>query len=228
MREDGTVERLLKGQEARWAKETKERSSRLRKGIKGFVDFISGRAAAIRRLNEQEAFQSYVRDRGQRESLYGVQRLELSGLDKRIDTMRSQHRQERMQLARRIAAAWKFEREGCEHAPSRIRDMVGHAGDQKSPLNNALAQIKFTLMMFGEEPEEIIKEFVGDAKSRDDAVLVAETFARAASKSIPLAVLKMAIPQSAINHRVRQSLRRRKCPMLADLCCKISPSEYRM
>lgn len=108
-----------------------------------------------------------------------------------------------------------------------IRDMVETASKEDRPeLENALAHIRFSLMMLGDAPETIIDEFMKDAESRREAILVAETFARKARESIPAAVLKMAMPEAAKNHRVRQALRRRRCPSLAAFCSPVTRGDY--
>lgn len=113
-------DRLEKKQEERWRAETKMRTGRLHKGIRGFVDFITGKAATIRRLNEKEAYDGFVRDRDQREALFKEQSKERDGLQKRIDAMRSQQRQERMGLARRVVDVLRRSDE-IQRAPSRGR-----------------------------------------------------------------------------------------------------------
>lgn len=110
-----------------------------------------------------------------------------------------------------------------------IRAMVENAPEEDRPkLRNALIEIKFALMLLGDAPETIIAEFMNDAKSRRAAILVAENFARTARACIPFAVLKMAVPRMAKNHRVRQALRRRRCPSLACLCSPITRAECRI
>ncbi len=68
------------------------------------LDVLTGRLFQVRRENEREAFQSYRRDRNQREEVYGEQRKERVALQSRIDAMQSRHRQDRMRLAAQIAS----------------------------------------------------------------------------------------------------------------------------
>lgn len=93
---------LERGQDRRWATETADRSSRLRTGIRGLLDVVIGRAAAIKKINEQEAYEGFMRDRAQREALFGSQSQESAGLHKQITAVRARQRQERMHLAARI------------------------------------------------------------------------------------------------------------------------------
>ena len=96
---------LLKKQEQRWQAETKERSARINKGLRGAWELLTGKAAAIRRQNEREAYQGYVRDGGQREALVKAQSKDREELQGRIDALTARHREERMRLAERIADA---------------------------------------------------------------------------------------------------------------------------
>lgn len=94
---------LLKKQEQRWQTETKERSARINKGLRGAWELLTGKASAIRRQNEREAYQGYVRDGGQREGLVKAQAKDREELQGRIDALTARHREERMRLAERIA-----------------------------------------------------------------------------------------------------------------------------
>jgi hypothetical protein len=99
---------LLEKQDKRWRKETKERSDRLHKGLRGVLEILTGRARTVRRENEREAYKGHLRDRDQREALFKAQMKERGGLQERLDTVRRIHRQERMRLARRIAEVLRF------------------------------------------------------------------------------------------------------------------------
>jgi hypothetical protein len=107
-------------QEQRWREETKIRAERVRTGFKGLVDKLTGKAAAIRRENEMEAYRGFVRDRDQREALHSEQRKERGDIQKRIDEVRERHRMERMRMARRIADVLRHTSE-MESEPSRRR-----------------------------------------------------------------------------------------------------------
>jgi hypothetical protein len=99
-------ERVLLGQRQnlRWLEETRERSARFRRGLSGLYDFLTGRTAAIRRQNEREAYESHLRDKGQREALFAEQMRERQALQIHIETLRTRHREQRMALARHVAA----------------------------------------------------------------------------------------------------------------------------
>jgi len=102
---------LAQGQERRWQAEAKTRSERLRKGLMGVVDFFTGRATAMKRQNEREAFQCFIRDRTQRETLYKAQSGKTAALHKQVATLQARHRQERMQLAARIGQMLRIGRD---------------------------------------------------------------------------------------------------------------------
>lgn len=109
---------LSNGQERRWAAETAERSARLRTGIKGVLDFIIGRAAAIKKRNEQEAYQCFMRDRAQREALYKSQSGETATLHKLYADLTQRQRKERQALAAKVGQMLRLTRQP-QKAPSR-------------------------------------------------------------------------------------------------------------
>lgn len=115
---------LERGQERRWDAETAERSGRLRTGIKGVLDFIIGRAAAMKKRNEQEAYQCFLRDRTQRESLYKSQSSETATLHKLYADLTARQRQERQVLAAKVGQMLRLTRKSehsPDHHPSRQR-----------------------------------------------------------------------------------------------------------
>src|SRR5690606_9611341 len=117
---------LEQGQKRRWKAEAQERQQRLRTGLMGVVDFFTGRAAAMKRQNEREAFQCFARDRAQKEALYKSQSGETAALHKQVATLKARQRQERMQLAARIGQMLRISRESDrkrerqpDHTPQR-------------------------------------------------------------------------------------------------------------
>lgn len=107
-------ELLTRGQEERRIRENRERQSRIRTGIRGLLDFVIGRAAAIRRINEREALECVIRDRGQCEGLFRSQIAERQGLQRHIDRVRKEQRQTLMQMGRAIGRSLK----GPERVPA--------------------------------------------------------------------------------------------------------------
>lgn len=117
---------LERGQAQRWQAETKTRSARLRTGIKGLLDVLIGRAAAIKRQNEIAALQCFQRDRQQREALYRAQSGDTRALHARYAALRDAQRQERQRIAGRIGQLLRISQQ-AEHArqhqpaPQRLR-----------------------------------------------------------------------------------------------------------
>ncbi len=110
--------RLHARQAQRWRNETRARQERFRKGLAGLYDFLTGKAAAIRRDNERETFRSWQRDRAQRENLFAEQMRERRKLQHRLDAIRETHRQDRLRLARRIVTVL---RQNVRQQPDRTR-----------------------------------------------------------------------------------------------------------
>lgn len=108
---------LLTQEQAQRSKaEAQARQMRFRTGFKGVVDFITGRAAAIRKQNEREAYRGLARDNSQREALYKAQSDETAALHTEVAGLKSQHRQERMQFTARVGQMLKLSREAT-HEP---------------------------------------------------------------------------------------------------------------
>ncbi len=84
-------EKLRAGQEARWTEETKARSERFRRGVRGLWDHVSGQYARIKRQNEREAFAALKRDQTQRQVLIDAQLHERRELQFHIRDARKRH-----------------------------------------------------------------------------------------------------------------------------------------
>lgn len=95
--------RLQSKQDERWIAETKSRSERLNKGVRGLFDRMSGKAKATQAQNEREAYQAMLRDRNQRADLIKAQMQERQKLQKQIDKLRAKHKQDRQILANDVA-----------------------------------------------------------------------------------------------------------------------------
>ena len=91
--------RLADKQRERWARETQERSDRLRAGLAGLWDNITGKARVIRAINEREAIDGAKRDRVQRDRLIAAQLKERQPLQVRLDAVKARHARERQALA---------------------------------------------------------------------------------------------------------------------------------
>ncbi|MCC0007696.1 MAG: relaxase/mobilization nuclease domain-containing protein [Hyphomicrobiaceae bacterium] len=102
--------KLKRGQTRRWKQETRTRSERLNKGLRGVWELLTGKARAIRRKNDLEAYQAYRRDRSQREDLFQAQMKDRKSLQARFDALREHQMQERKILARKMAEVLRLTR----------------------------------------------------------------------------------------------------------------------
>jgi hypothetical protein len=94
---------MRKGQEKRWRDETRVRSERLNKGVRGLIDWVNGKAKSTKKRNELEAHQCMLRDRKQRDELVKAQMSDRQALQKRFDTIRKKQIQDRKLLARDVS-----------------------------------------------------------------------------------------------------------------------------
>lgn len=78
--------KLIKGQQDRWNTETRQRSERLNKGVKGVWQRVTGAHKRIQQQNEQEALAALKRDREQHEVLIFAQLKDRRELDAKIKT----------------------------------------------------------------------------------------------------------------------------------------------
>jgi hypothetical protein len=103
--------KLEKDHEARNVRETLERQARLRKGLFGFWDRLTGKHSKVRKQNEYEAIQSRQRDRAERERLIFRQLDLRRTLDQEIKRTRQEHAERTAELHRDIASYKEFGKE---------------------------------------------------------------------------------------------------------------------
>lgn len=89
-------------QAVRRREETQERSGRFRRGLGAVMDVLTGRLFAVRRQNEREAFECFVRDRTQQETLIRQQAEEKRALVQRIEALQRAQREAHRQLLRQV------------------------------------------------------------------------------------------------------------------------------
>jgi hypothetical protein len=111
---------LKAGQEERAQREREARQARFRKGVRGLLDVVTGRAASIRRENERLALEAFRRDRDQREYMFEAQMKERAALQEKIAETRKEQRSARMLTARRIAFLLELDR--GQRAPARTTE----------------------------------------------------------------------------------------------------------
>jgi hypothetical protein len=105
-------------QAARHREETRERASRFRRGLGAVMDVLTGRMFAVRRQNEREAFECFVRDRTQQHILMTQQADEKRVLVERIATLRQSQREAHKQLLRQVLVFTSYAR------PAHVRDAL--------------------------------------------------------------------------------------------------------
>lgn len=127
-RHSGERALLAHKQSGRWALETQERAERFRAGLRGLLDTITGRARAIRMINEAETIQGLKRDRVQRDRLIWAQLKERAPLQAQLASLREHHAQERSHLAQEIV----------RHLRSRVREAEAPAPRPTRPRRRGL------------------------------------------------------------------------------------------
>ncbi|MCG3267169.1 relaxase/mobilization nuclease domain-containing protein [Yoonia sp. I 8.24] len=109
---------LNEDQAQRWRTETKIRSDRLNKGLRGLFDRITGAHRKIIKVNMHEAKQCALRDQTARSDLIQSQMQERQALQTRFTKTRKKHKQERSHLAQTIKRSLKR----TTHVPDQSRD----------------------------------------------------------------------------------------------------------
>jgi hypothetical protein len=94
---------LVFRQRERWKAESRARSDRLHKGLKGLWQRLSGEVRTIERQNYQEAIAALTRDREQRERLALDQRRDRQPIQQRLKDLRGIRARDRRLMAREIA-----------------------------------------------------------------------------------------------------------------------------
>ncbi|MEJ7925815.1 relaxase [Sphingobium sp. AN641] len=94
--------RLTERQAQRQQEETAARARRLRSGLMGLIDKVTGKATAIHQQNQVEAWDALRRDRVQRDRLVIDQMHERRRLQERLDKMRLRHVESRRTLNREL------------------------------------------------------------------------------------------------------------------------------
>jgi len=104
-------QRLDAGLAKRWNAEQRQRASRIRGGVKGAWDLLTGRYWKARRQNEMESFFALQRDRTQRDTLLRDQLKERGGLQSDIQQARNSQARQILALYRDAARFRQAERE---------------------------------------------------------------------------------------------------------------------
>lgn len=88
--------------------EKKDRAGRFKRGLGAVMDILTGRLFAVRRQNDKEAIECFIRDRSQQEALVQQQALEKRDLVERIGKLRAENRHQRRALIRQMLAWTKY------------------------------------------------------------------------------------------------------------------------
>ncbi|MEQ6335445.1 relaxase/mobilization nuclease domain-containing protein [Sphingobium sp. MK2] len=96
--------------------EQRQRGERMRHGLAGVLDRITGRYAKLRTENEREAWAALQRDREQRQRLVDAQLAERRELQQRIVNVRKDHGNRVVELHRDLAAQLSSDRSGVRDA----------------------------------------------------------------------------------------------------------------
>ncbi|MEZ5529738.1 MAG: hypothetical protein R3E57_07355 [Porticoccaceae bacterium] len=130
-------------QKERWKQEALGRANRLRKGIMGMWDRVSGRHGKVAQRNKEEITENRRRDYAERQSIYRRHLAERQELQKRIMKIKAAHEKEKQKLVRELGHSVQvvdkhltneFNRQNQEaaqtHDRSHIRDEFGDAARQ--------------------------------------------------------------------------------------------------
>lgn len=130
MKENHALERvrLDEGQKARSITEARQRAARLRGGVAGLWDRMTGQHGRVTRENETDAFAAFRRDRDQRNGLVADQLNERRTLQCAIVAVRHRYTARVTELYRDLA------RQAPDHGVQRehLRDSFGEAARSKS------------------------------------------------------------------------------------------------
>lgn len=118
--------KLDEGQAQRQAAEMRERGTRLRRGVLGFWDRMTGKRAGVVKTLEAEAFEAWKRDRAQRDRLVSDQLAERRALQLHIRYERSRHAARLTELHRDLR---RFEPE--REARQSLRETFAEAARQR-------------------------------------------------------------------------------------------------
>jgi hypothetical protein len=129
----GERQKLDTAQKDRWDRETKERSDRLNKGMKGLWQRMTGEHARIIKHNQFEALEALGRDQAQREELIFAQAAERRRLQGQMQAARAAHTKEMADLHRDLARLRRGELPEARKAkPVSTREAPAERTDEKT------------------------------------------------------------------------------------------------
>lgn len=118
-------QRLNDGQKVRAASESKQRADRLRHGVMGLWDRVTGKHGRVSKENDAEAFAAFKRDRSERNELVADQLRERRALQREIVAVRHRHTARVTELHRDLAQQSPDNDRGRDN----LRDAFSNARD---------------------------------------------------------------------------------------------------
>lgn len=135
-RADRAAQKAFQAQ--RWREEENKRSARLRKGLKGVWDKLTGKYWKLRKQNERETWQAHVRDQSERQDLIERHLEQRGALQRQFEDLREKHGQDRAALTRELAhiADLQNQTNPRRPAPQKSKDRnktLDHDHDKDTP-----------------------------------------------------------------------------------------------
>lgn len=93
---------LAEGHKQRWNTETAARQQRFNRGLRGLLDFMTGRRRKLKVQNERDALQSWQRDRAEKDALIFAQLDQRRDLQRRFDRLKGYKTEQYRELKRDI------------------------------------------------------------------------------------------------------------------------------
>lgn len=93
---------LAEGQKQRWNAESIARQQRFNRGLRGLLDFMTGKRKKLRAQNEREALETWHRDRAENDALIFAQLDQRRELQRRFDRLRNYKLDQSRELKRDI------------------------------------------------------------------------------------------------------------------------------
>lgn len=117
-----SVERLRAEQAARMRREEAAREAKIRKGLFGFIDRLTGKRKRTETENDADRQTAQARDRNERTALASAHRQSLDRLGEKAEQVRARRREANRELASDIERLEKLPRPTPRAAPSREKE----------------------------------------------------------------------------------------------------------
>lgn len=131
-------ERMDEGQRQRAQAENTERNQRLRSGLAGLWQHLTGEHRKIRQANEREAFAALKRDQAQRQRMITAQRYERAALQQEIAAVRRSHEARIVELHRDLDRQREAQRQAQQGTLRQTFDDAAQPQSQRDFLRSRL------------------------------------------------------------------------------------------